>query len=68
MGLYGKKYSPPHNPVKGEKHHKSKVTESEVQEIRRRYAQGGISQRKLGKQYGISGDAVNKIVNFKTWK
>jgi len=54
--------------VLGENHHKSKLTESDVVEIRERYDAGGISQRELGEEYGIDQTQVSQIVLGKNWK
>jgi len=49
-------------------HPNSKLTQEQASEIRRRYAAGGVSQRKLGGEYGVSLVAVQNILNGKTWK
>jgi hypothetical protein len=38
-----------------------------VEEIRSRYAAGGITQTALGKQYGIGQQAISKIVLGQRW-
>jgi hypothetical protein len=62
---------------KGEKHglrtHHSgnrllKLTVDQVIYIRERYALGGISERQLAKQFGISGAYVHSIVRRECWK
>lgn len=45
---------------------REKLTEQQVVEIRARYARGGISQRALGAQYGVTGSLVHCIVAGKT--
>lgn len=52
----------------GEDNPSSKLTTKQVKEIRRRYAQGGISQTKLGAQYGVGQTIVSSIVLRKSWK
>lgn len=52
---------------KGEANH-SKLTESDVKEIRRRYASGSITLNDLGDLYGVSGVTVHKIVRREKWK
>ncbi len=54
--------------VVGERHPQSKVTADQVREIRRRYAAGGISQRLLGLEYGITQMTVTEIVRRKIWR
>lgn len=56
------KFSP-----RGSKHYAARFTESQVVEIRKRYAEGGISFRKLGTLYNSPPEAIAKIVWRKTW-
>ena len=51
----------------GEKMGTSKLTPQSVLEIRSRYALGGISQRALARQYGISQRQVLSIVKRRSW-
>lgn len=53
---------------KGEGHHKAKLTEGQVREMRQTYAAGGISQEAVGRLYGISQGHVKDIVSRKRWK
>jgi DNA-binding XRE family transcriptional regulator len=46
----------------GEKNPASVLTDKEVAEIRLAYANGGYTQKQLAKQYGVSHQAVSKIV------
>jgi DNA invertase Pin-like site-specific DNA recombinase len=39
----------------------------QVREILKRYAVGGISQRKLAKEYGVNHITIGNIINRKTW-
>lgn len=52
----------------GERNPKSKITEADVREIRRRWKAGGISQGDLAKEYGISGSNISGIVRGEYWK
>lgn len=52
----------------GEKFGRSKLTNSEVREIRRRYAAGGILQKELGAEYGVAANTICYVVQRKTWK
>lgn len=45
----------------------SKLIEREVLEIRGQYAKGGVSQRALAQQYGVSQRAINKILLRQSW-
>ena len=49
----------------GEQNKSSKLTDAEVDEIRHRYAAGGITQDALGVEYGVRGSAISRIVNRK---
>lgn len=53
---------------KGEKHPRHKLTNEQVLYIRQRYAEGGITMRELGRQFGVAHVQIVHIVNGKTWK
>lgn len=46
----------------------SKLTKEKVIEIRRRYKNENISQKRLGKEYGVARRTIGDIVNKKTWR
>jgi hypothetical protein len=52
---------------KGEKHPSSKLTEDDVREIRIKYANGGVSQRQLALEYGITKTNIGTIILRKSW-
>ena len=52
--------------VRGEKHHRAKVTESQVIEIRQR-AITGEKQRVLAATYGLTQTAIWHIIHRKSW-
>lgn len=52
---------------RGENSPVAKLSEEQVREIRRRYAEGGVLQRELGAEYGIHQGAVSGIVLRKSW-
>lgn len=54
--------------ARGEDNGNAELTESDVREIRRLSAAGGISQRALARQFGVSQGTINQIVTRKTWK
>lgn len=59
------------NPCVGrrsEAHQMAKLTAEQVIEIRERHAAGGITQRQLAAEYGVSYPHVSLIVRRKTWK
>lgn len=53
---------------RGEKQHKSKLTEQNVRGIICAYSTGLFSQRELGRIYGVDHSVINLIVNKKIWK
>lgn len=53
--------------AKGESNPSAKLTESQVREIRRRYA-AGENGAALGRIFGIAQTGVSKMVNRLTWK
>ena len=52
---------------RGESHPAARLFEEEVRCIRRRYAEGGTSCHELGRKYGVSHEAIRKIVRKATW-
>lgn len=52
----------------GSNHHMSKLTESQVSEIRLLWDRGGITKTELGKRYGVSQVQAGKIVREVNWK
>ena len=55
-------------PKKHEKHWCSKLTETDVAEIRKKYIPNVYTQEMLAKEYGVSRSNIKLIVNNKTWK
>jgi hypothetical protein len=51
----------------GSKHGQSKLTEPEVLQIRALYKAGGIAQKELGKQFGVTPAVISRIINRKNW-
>jgi hypothetical protein len=43
------------------------LTEDDVRAIREEYARGNITQRKLGARYGVTPDAIRRVVKRQTW-
>ena len=58
----------PERIVKGERHGLAKVSADDVREMRRLYGQGGVSYRTLGGQYGMTAQAVCRIVKRRVWQ
>lgn len=55
------------NPPRGTKNGHAKLSEEDVLAIRARYPQGGISQRTLGKEYGVSRGTIRAVLNRRSW-
>jgi len=55
------------NPMRGEKHGMTKLTEHQVREIRKRYAAGGTSHSKLAKEYKMSKVQIGRIIRRQRW-
>lgn len=51
----------------GEKHWKSRLTASQVQDIRREYAVGGVRQIDLARQYGVAQAYISEIIRGEAW-
>lgn len=54
------------NCVQGENHGVAKLTNEQVREIRRRYAEGGITQKELAREYGMTN--ISYIIRRKFWR
>lgn len=53
---------------KGERHYSAKLTLAQVQDIRRRYAEGGITHRALGREYGVDFGGIGRIIRGELWR
>lgn len=53
--------------VKGSDLWSAKLTETEVREMRALYSTGGISQKAIGRRYGIGQAQVSSIVRRESW-
>lgn len=65
MTLKGRGVGP---SLHGESHPMVKLTWSKVQEIKRVYHAGGVSQRFLATQFGVSQTAIGRIVSGRGWR
>lgn len=52
----------------GESHGMARLTEQDVLELRRRYAEGGVTQYQLADEYGVDQTNISLIVRRKKWK
>lgn len=55
-------------PVRGENHGQARLTEAQVVELRRRYAAGGVTQRVLAEELGVTPRAIALIVRGQRWR
>lgn len=51
----------------GEQNGKAKLTEKEVRSIRKRYSQGGITQKSLARYYGVSETTIFYVCKGERW-
>lgn len=58
----------PERVPRGESHHATKMTRAQVDQMRLRYAAGGITQSALAREYGVTQPTVGNIILHKTWK
>jgi hypothetical protein len=57
------------NPfLSGEKNPNSKLTESQVQEIRALYKSGSFTMVQLGEKFSMSRRSISAIINKDRWK
>lgn len=54
--------------LRGEQHPKAKLTESDVRQIRHRFATGQASLTALAREAGVTKQAIQSIVTGKTWR
>lgn len=52
----------------GERSGQAKLTDSAVLEIRRRYAEGSVSQQQLADEFGVHQSKISDVVRRRTWK
>ena len=51
----------------GSSHYRTKLTESDVQEIRSLYKNSRLTLKQIGKQFGLNAVTIHNIVHRKTW-
>jgi len=57
-----------HRQAVGEFNGKSKLTSTQVAEIREMYSEGGVTQASLARLYFVSESRISKIVSRKEWR
>jgi len=67
-GQHSGAYTHPEKVLKGEKNGTSKLTETDVIEIRRRWSAGSVTQTKLAFDFNVSQATVWHIIFRKNWK
>lgn len=45
----------------------TRLTEDDVLELRRRYADGGVTQKELAKEFGVDKSSISLIIRRKKW-
>lgn len=58
----------PEKRPRGERHGNAKLTSEQVEEIRRIYAGGGVTQKEIGKMFGMSNQEISNIIRGAYWK
>ncbi len=58
----------PNSIAKGERNGHAKMTAEQVLAARRRYAAGGILQRELAAEYGVTRETMRSALRGKNWK
>ncbi|WP_190329522.1 HNH endonuclease [Streptomyces venezuelae] len=54
-------------PRRGEQNSRAKLTDANVQEIRRRYAEGGVTQQALSELFGVSSSIISGVIRGQRW-
>lgn len=55
-------------PLKGEFNASAKITQQQVNEIRKKYIPRKYTTKMLALEYGISQQHISEIINYKSWK
>lgn len=61
-------YTKPERMPRGEAHGCSKLTSSQVAEIRALFTTGRITRKEIAVQFGVDRSTINRIINRKIWK
>jgi hypothetical protein len=54
--------------LRGEQHRMAKLTTAQAQEIRTRYAAGGVTLREVAADYGVHLSLISLIVRNRIWR
>lgn len=58
----------PESTPRGEHHPSAKLTDEQVLAIRARWTHGGIQQKQLAAEYGVSRGVVSEVLSGKSWR
>lgn len=53
---------------RGEKSPVAKLTQKQVDEIRERFATGGVTKAQLSREYSVGQTTIHYVITFKRWK
>jgi predicted XRE-type DNA-binding protein len=56
------------NTPKGENHHKAKLTESDVHQIKHLLVETNLTLKKIANTFGVTLETISNIKTGKTWK
>ena len=56
------------SPAGNTRHSQARLTYDEAESIRREYAAGGVTQKKLGEKYGLSRSSISDILRNKLYR
>lgn len=54
--------------ISGERNRAARLTANQVRDIRRRHADGGVTQADLAEEYGVAQTTVGRIIRRQKWK
>jgi len=55
-------------PLRGEDNGAARLSNDQVERIRQRYADGGVTQRELASEYGVTRTNIGYIVRHISWR
>jgi hypothetical protein len=56
------------NPVIGERHHRAKLSDKKVTEIRDKFLPFVVTKRQLALEYGVSEITIKNVLSRRTWR
>jgi hypothetical protein len=58
----------PEKLSRGSHRYNAKLSEEAVRFIRAAYAEGGVTQKELGRKYGVPRALITKVINWEAWR